>query len=543
MAGGKETPRQKMIGMMYLVLTALLAMNVSKDILNAFVTINESLVKTNSTFDKKNNVTTNAFELAMLNDERKTKPFATAATSIRSKAKDIDKFITELKSELLQHVDKLPKETADTIQLARFGSKDNYDVPTHFLIGEDPEKATGKAVELKEKINNFRQDILGLIKKSVNKPGAAATFEQGLGLKTERVYSLFEEMEVSWENNLFYHVPLAAVIAHLSRIQNEVKNAEGDAINLLYNEISAADFKFDTLAAKVVAPTSYVLTGNEYTADLFVAAFSTTQDPQIWLGEVDSVTNKIKGTVDSTSVKVFRGIGTYTIKTGGEGLQKYTGLIRVKSPDNSYKSYPFRSQYMVARPAASVSPDKMNVFYIGVDNPVTITAAGVAPSDLSPSLQGGTLSKSSGPGQYIVRVSGGTLATVNVGAKINGNNQNMGSFKFRVKRVPDPVAFFAGKKGDDKISKGELNSAQGVMAKLENFDFDLKFDIKSFDITMNINGGIATASSNSNRITPEQATMLKNAKTGTRVFFENVRALGPDGTVRKIPGVNLKVGQ
>lgn len=541
MAGGKETPRQKMIGMMYLVLTALLAMNVSKDILNAFVTINESLIKTNANFDEKNNVTSNAFEIAMLNDERKTKPYYTAAKSIRQKAKDLDKFIIELKSELFQHVEKLPKEVADTLKLARSNSKDNYDIPTHFLIGDDPEKATGKSIELKEKINNFRKDILGLVTASVKKPGAAASFEHGLGLKTDRVYSLFEEMEVSWENNLFYHVPLAAVIAHLSRIQNEIKNCEGDAINLLFNEITASDFKFDTLAAKVVAPSSYILAGNEYTADIFVAAFSTTQNPQVWLGDVDSVTNKIKGPTDSASVKVSRGIGNYVIKTSSEGLQKYSGLIRVKSPDNTYKSYPFRSEYMVARPAASVSPDKMNVFYIGVDNPVTITAAGVAPSDLNPSMQGGTLRKASGPGQYVVRVSGGAQATVNVGAKINGNNQSMGSFKFRVKRVPDPVAYFGSKKGDDKVSKGELQITPGLTAKLENFDFDLKFDIKSFDITMAVNGGIATESSSSNRLTSAQQTMLRNAKTGSRIFFENVKAMGPDGVMRKIPGVNLKV--
>lgn len=541
MAGGKETPRQKMIGMMYLVLTALLAMNVSKDILNAFVTINESLVKTNANFDAKNNITTNAFSLAMLNDERKTKPFATAATAIRTKAKALDKFIIELKSELFEHVEKVEKATADTIQLARVGSKDNYDIPTHFLIGDNPEKANGKAIELKEKIDNFRKDVLGLIKATVKKPGAAANFESGLGLKTERVYSLFEEMEVSWENDLFYHVPLAAVIAHLSRIQNEIKNCEGDAINLLFSEISAADFKFDTLAAKVVAPTSYVLTGNEYTANLFVAAFSTTQNPQVWLGEVDSVTNSIKGPIDSTSVEVTKGIGRYIVKAGAEGLQKYSGLIRVKSPDNTYKSYPFKSEYMVARPAASVSPDKMNVFYIGVDNPVTITAAGVAPSDLSPTMSGGSLTKASGAGQYIVRVKGGNEATVSVGAKINGNNQNMGSFKFRVKRVPDPVAFFAGRKGDDKISRAELKVTPGVLAKLENFDFDLKFDVKSFDISMSVGGSIAIASSSSNRITPEQLNLLNNAKPGSKVYIENVKAMGPDGTMRKIPGVNLKV--
>ena len=103
------------------------------------------------------------------------------------------------------------------------------------------------------------------------------------------------------------------------------------------------------------------------------------------------------------------------------------------------------------------------------------------------------------------------------------------------------VAFFAGRKGDDKITKGELSVTPGVIAKLENFDFDLKFDIKSFDVTMSVNGGVATESSTSNRITPGQLTMLTKAKTGSRVFFENVRAMGPDGTMRKIPGVNLKV--
>src|ERR1039458_8580674 len=111
---------------------------------------------------------------------------------------------------------------------------------------------------------------------------------------------------------------------------------------MLYSEISASDFKFDTLAAKVVAPSSYILAGSDYTADVFVAAFSTTQNPQVWLGEVDSTTNTIKGPIDSTSVKVDRGIGTYTVKTGSEGTPKWGGLIRIKSPDNSIKSYRFK---------------------------------------------------------------------------------------------------------------------------------------------------------------------------------------------------------
>jgi gliding motility-associated protein GldM len=181
----------------------------------------------------------------------------------------------------------------------------------------------------------------------------------------------------------------------------------------------------------------------------------------------------------------------------------------------------------------------MNVFYIGVDNPVTISAAGVAPENLAPSIAGGTISGSKG--KYVVRVSGGSEATVTVGAKFGTQNKPMGSFKFRVKRVPDPVATVAGKKGDDVVSKAEVMGIQGVLAKLENFDFDLKFEVISFDLSMNLKGSFVTESSQSNRLSPNMQSLIKSAGTGTKIYFENVKVKGPDGTVRKIPGVNLKV--
>jgi hypothetical protein len=117
----------------------------------------------------------------------------------------------------------------------------------------------------------------------------------------------------------------------------------------------------------------------------------------------------------------------------------------------------------------------------------------------------------------------------------------MGSFKFRVKRVPDPVATVAGKKGDDVVSKAEVMGIQGVLAKLENFDFDLKFEVISFDLSMNLKGSFVTESSQSNRLSPNMQSLIKSAGTGTKIYFENVKVKGPDGTVRKIPGVNLKV--
>jgi len=322
---------------------------------------------------------------------------------------------------------------------------------------------------------------------------------------------------------------------------NDVKNAEGDVVNELFAAISANDFKFDNLTAKVVAPTSYVFTGDHYTADIFVAAYSSTQNPTVYLCDYDSVTKKPIGAIDSTSVKVVAGLGKYDIQAGSVGLQTYKGLIRVKKPDGTWDSYPFKQEYMVAAPSAAVFLEKMNVFYIGVDNPISISAAGVAPSDLQPSLTGGTMTSAGKPGSYIVRVSGGTEATLNVSAKMNGSAKSMGAFKFRVKRVPDPVAYVGNLKADGMMTKAELQGQSGVFARMENFDFDLKFNVVSYVMSMNINGVFVEKKANGPGITPEMKQMLTGVKPGNKVFFEQVTVQGPDGTLRKIPGVNIKV--
>jgi gliding motility-associated protein GldM len=533
MAGGKETPRQKMIGMMYLVLTALLALNVSKEILNAFIIVNTGLEKTNINFTNKNEVTYTAFEKALANDEKKVRKYYDRAMSVKKESEKMVKYIEDLKLELMREVDKV-----DTLSNLQFmASKDNYDIPTHVLIGDDPENATGKARDLKEKIKTFRETLLSFVDVK-DRPNMK------IGLTTENVYSFAEEKEVTWESNAFYHNPIAAVITILSKLQNDVKNAEADVINNLYKQIDVGSFKFDTLSARIVANSNYVLIGDEYKSEIFVAAFSTTSNPKVWLGNVDTVKNEIVGPIDSTSVKVERGVGIYTNKPSSEGEQKLGGLIRVKNPvDNSWVSYPFKTTWMAARPAAVVSPTKMNVFYIGVDNPVDISVPGVPAENLSPSLSGGG-SISGSRGKYIVRVTKGPKVTVNVGAKIGGTNKSMGSSEFRVKSVPSPVTNFGGKRASDPtngISKAALGGAQGVIAEMVDFDFDLKFQVLSFDVTMLIGGSEITKPSNGNMLSGGQKEILAKAKTGSKIYIENVKVKGPDGSIRSISGVTLKV--
>ncbi|CAN5320989.1 gliding motility protein GldM [soil metagenome] len=543
MSGGKQSPRQKMIGMMYLVLTALLALNISKEIINAFITIDSGLVTTNKNFSEKNDMTYMAFEKAKHNDEKKVAPIYAKAMEAKKKADDMCKLITEIRGEMVAHSAGVEPKVGDTLRLTLLDKPDDYDTPTHFMIGDDPANVTGKAKELKAALSKYFDEMTKLVP-DASKAAFTARIKPSV---PGDIYSAEHEKMISWEWYNFYHAPIVASIAQLDRIVNDVKNAEGDVINELFASISASDFKFDALSAKVIAPTSYVFTGDHYTADVLVVASSSTQKPTIWLGDFDSIKQpdgsfKLKsGTIDSTTVKIEGGTGKYDMVAGAVGLQTWSGLIRVKKPDGNWDAYPFKGEYMVAAPSAAVFLEKMNVFYIGVDNPISISAGGVAPSDLQPSLAGGNLRSSGKPGSYIVTVSGGTEATLNVNAKTGGGNKSMGSFKFRVKRVPDPVAYVGNLKADGMMTKAELQGQSGVFARMDNFDFDLKFQVISFVMSMNINGVFVEKKANGPGITPEMKTMLGGARPGNKVFFEQVTVKGPDGTMRKIPGVNIKV--
>ncbi len=548
MSGAKETPRQKMIGMMYLVLTALLALNVSKEILNAFVIVEEGLNTTNVNFDGKNAILYKKFQKSLDDNKVKTEPWFNKAMDVKKRANELCKLVDDIKSELYLKVQKLPsKEVADTFKLKQLDSKDNYDIPTHFLLGETPEepKEDAKAIELKNAIIKFKAEILKT--PSGIKPEQAASYEKEkanikLGLNTDDVYSYSDEKRVHWEYNNFDHTTMAADMCIFAGIKNDIKNAESDVVGALLKAVSSEDYSFDAVEAKVVAPTSYITAGEEYTADIFVSAHSSTQDPAILIGRVDSTDKKnlkIAGTPEV--VKVSSGVGKYSVHTGAEGIQEYNGLIQVKGPDGGIKAYPFHGEYMVAKASMAVSPTKMNVFYLGVPNPVDISVAGAAPTDVVATLTGAQGSiKSVGQGHYEVNLTGGTECDINVSIKQKNTTKSMGKQHFRVKKVPSPNASFAGVTGDGPTTVAELGSAGGVIPKLDDFVFDLKFPVVSWNMSMMINGLYIDAAANGPGVTSEQRAMLQKAKKGGRVLIESVYVMAPEGK-RKINGCVLKI--
>ncbi|HBF87472.1 MAG TPA: hypothetical protein DDX39_02430 [Bacteroidales bacterium] len=564
MGHGKETPRQKMIGMMYLVLTALLALNVSKDILNAFVVVNNGLEVTNKNFKSKNESLYNDFATQMADPGKKIKvqPYFEASEQVKKEAQLVCDSIHELKRRLLiavdgGDIDEAAGEANDKNADGRFtvedkildlmlvNAKDNYDIPTHMFCGTDVTGKGAAAERLKLTLISLKENFLKILESDkleiLNKKLVIENYKTSqFGIRTDDPGETGgDESSKYWETQNFYHLASVAVVTMLSKIENDVRNAEADVVSTLLAQIGALDFKFDKLEARVVAKSNYVISGGKYEADLFVAAFSTTDKPIVVVGsDLDTTTMEFRG--DTTQVPVINGVAKYIVPAGGVGPKKYSAVIKVKKPSGEFQPYFIKDiEYMVAQPAAVVSPTKMNVFYIGVPNPVDISVSGFSADKIQASISSGSISKSSSG--WIVSQTKSGKVNINVSVKMDdGTTKSMGSSEFRVKTLPNPVAKIADK-SEGLIGKGELTAQQGVKAAMDNFDFDLKVTVKSFTVSATIKGFTKEEASSSNIFTPSQKAIIGQIERGQKVYFENIRAAMPDGTVRNLNTIAFKI--
>lgn len=539
MAGGNLSARQKMIGMMYLVLTALLALNVSKDILDAFVLVNDSLENTVNNYTEKNEILYSEFNQAKSFDPKKVTPFWQKAQIAKEKSKEIITYIKSLQVKLYQETEKITEQQADTLLLENVNGKDNYDIPTHIMVGENENLSKGLAQKLKQKLLEYKQSMYALFSKEEQK-------QLSIDLGTDDKLTSYGKE--SWEMANFYHTPLAASITILSKIQTDVKNVEYEVVNQLFKSVGKKDFNFDTIAAKVIPSSNYVLLGEKYQADVFVAAFSTTQNPEILIGDYDSTKNILTSTYDSLSVK--NGLGNYQVKTDKEGIFSYQGVIKLKTPgSNEVQQYPFQSEYIVARPSLVVSPDQMNVFYIGPNNPVSVSVPGVASENISATItgSGNTITKKSS-GKYEVKLSGGSPRNVEVkvSAKMpNGEMRSMGAMPFVVKKLPKPYA----EVGDVstitlKKSKNQLLAYSSVKAKYDpSFAFQgLKLNVVKFKVEIWRGQTFISEKKVEGRLIP---TSIKNSFNSLRrkdvVIFTNIYAKDVSGTRLPLNDVRIEV--
>lgn len=526
MAGGNLSPRQKMIGMMYLVLTALLALNTSKEIINAFVTINESLESSITSLVSKNGLSYSTFDKQLSNDPVKTKPHYDRAQKIKKYCVDLDVYINKLKDELVRETDKI-EAGVKTKALRDVDAKDNYDVPTHLLCGDKQDGRGSKATALKNEIDKFKKNVVGALD-----PADQADFKKRMDMMFNTKDPVGKEIadnKSTWEMANFYHNPVVATVAQLSKFQLDIKNAESEIVNHLLTKIDATNLKFSDVEPKVVAPTSYVIIGQQYEADVFLAAYNKTSNPEIIVG--------------GQSLPVEGGMGKYRVNPRTPGEQKWGGMIRVKQPDNTFKEYKFESSYIASAPSASVSADKMNVIYIGVDNPLSISVPGVPNEKVSFSAKGVTLTpdNAAGKGHYLAKATAPGEATIDVVAQQGEKKIPMGSFKFRLKRIPDPVAKIGGKK-EGSIPKAQLAAQSAIIPVMEGFDFNLFSKVKQFKMSRYGKGrDPIEKSSDSNTLTGDMKQIIEQSRPGDKILFEYIKATMPDGTTRDINSISLTV--
>ena len=487
MAGGKLTPRQKMINMMYLVLTALLALNVSAEILNAFKTVNGSITRSNDMIDAKNAKVKQLLEAEKKNQPEKVAELEGLVSQVETKSTDVVTYIDGLKK-----------------QLEKAESDADLEVGTRLL-------AEGKDGDLlRSKLETYKGDVDKIMTK-YKLPSAIPVDvtppPPGEG-----------GAKLSWQMAFFHMVPKVAALTILNKFENDVKNTEAMCMDRLAKEAVSVEVTLDKFEPLVSSKSSYVLVGDKYEATIGLGAYSTAIVPEVYVG--------------GTRVEVKDGKATYSVPATHAGSFTVPTLVKIPKRSGGFEEAKGELKYDVGVPAgAAVMLDKMNVVYIGVDNPITISSgAGDEKTSAIPTGGGITLTHS-GPGKYIAKATTPDLkAHINVSVK-GGKSTD---FPIRVKRIPDPVPTLGGKLRGGNAQPGTIKAQTGIVPVLDNFDFEARFNVESYDMVFVSKGEIFRATTSGPLFNPQMQTFLSRAKPKDVIYLEEIKVRGPDGTPRKI---------
>lgn len=510
MASGSVSPRQKMINMMYLVLTALLALNISKDMLKAFAKVNNSLKSNLVNINNHSEEVYTSFQESAENAPEKVGGAWLLAQDVRTHSDEVRVFISDLKDLLIANTGGYKEGTE------KLAGADNKSKVSHTMLMK-PELMGEK---FRFKLDSFRNYL-----SSLEVVHTVEELEYIVDHNFDTKDIMKDGLPVSWEEGTFNNVPLIAVLTFLTQYQVDCSTIESKIVDALYSSVSADDMKFTTAVAQVLAPKSYIMQGDSFRANISIAAFDTTQVPEILVTHVFNEDGSPDFDQSDTIDVSNRGVGEYRVKASGLGTQKSAARIHLVT-EKGVQDYDEIFEYQVAKPMAVVSPTKMNVFYRGVPNPIDVSAPGFSPEDLS--VSGSNVSiKRIKAGQYEASV----LKNAKGNAKITvkANSRTIGNpIEFRLSKIPPPIAYINGR-NDGKMARGKLSKAQGVVARLKDFPFDLKYTVISFDVRLKDGEYTSTIKCKGNKFNPEVREKILKLKPGSDVSFTNIKAKGPDG--------------
>ncbi len=507
-----------MINLMYIVLTAMLALNVSSDVLDGFTQVEDGLVRTNANVGLRNDAIYSQLEIFTSGNPEKGSFWLAKATDVRVKAASLYQLIDSLKLAIVREAD------GDDANVAEIGRRDDLEAAAVVMLAP----GDSKGAKLRGEIDAYRDFVSALIADSVKR----VSIEQSLStLPFRRPGTLVAQ---NWEVAKFENQPVVAAVTLLTKLQNDIRYAEGEALAGLLSAVDAGDVRVNELNAFVIPQSRMVMRGEKYSANIVLAAVDTTARPSIYIG----------------GSKLGNENGVYEFNTSSTGSFDYSGYLEVAHGDGSTTKHPFSSSYTVLEPTATVSATMMNLLYAGIDNPLSISVPGVPMSGVSATITNGSLIRKGD--SWVARPARvGENATVTVTANMGGTPRAVATMAFRVRKLPDPTAFITltgakgGKeryKGNRPIAKSALLASPGIEAAIDddmlNIDFQvLGFETVFFDQMGNAIPEVSSGASFSRR----QRDQFKRMGRGKRFYISRIRAKGPDGVERVLNPVEVIV--
>ena len=531
-------PRQKMINMMYLVLTAILALNVSKEVLDAFAIMDAGLVRGQRASEHRSQMEYAVFADAAKRFPEKFEARHKQAMRVKAQADLLVEHIESIKARAVAEADGLEltrlrgkdADGTDTLRaLLALDAKDDRETLTRMMVGSEPaspKQDPGGAYDLKQRITALRDSLKAL----------AGEGEPELIASLDMLFDFRDRRDASgtlnnWESTNFYDVPLAAGIAALSKLQSDIRSAENDMVKWLYRSVGLKDHKFSTLTTAVVPQSSLIMVGDSFRADVFLAAYDPKNPPTV----------SVSG--GSTLPIGIDGKAKLRLRGDQVGEHQVQGIIRFEGPDGT-EEIPYTTSYQVMAPLLVASPTKMNVLYRGVENPIDLSVPGIPAERVQASITSGRIVRSA-KGWVASGLSGSSAELYAQTQMPDGTTKRIGPVKFRVKDLPPPTAFVAGKSArESKVRKAEMTAAKGVVAKLEDTDFDAPWTVQRFRLTVLRKGGAPIEHfAVGNTFTADMATVLNACRPGDQVHIDEIKArlANGQGPVRDLTPIALKV--
>lgn len=506
------SPRQRMINLMYIVLTAMLALNVSSDVLNGFSQVQDGLNRTNLNMSARNDI---QFKyLAELYEKNPTKvgPWYNQGLELHQRTSALYLSIDSLKTEIARKADGPDGDFNNISNL------DDLEAASVTMLNP----ATQRGRILRNNIDDYRKYVSEMIPDSTKRQAVLQMLSTSVTPPPGTVGPF------SWEQKMFDNMPAIAAVTLLTKLQNDIRQAESEAMTNLITNVDIGDIRVNELNAYVIPNSNMIIRGGKYSANIVLAAIDTTQRPTIYIN----------------GSKISDQSGLFEFVANNVGQHEYNGFIEVMRGDGTLDRRPFSGKYTVIEPMATISPTMMNVLYAGIDNPISISVPGVPMSGVQASISAGTLTRSGD--QWIAHVSQvGTEVEISVSADMEGRKQSVGSMKFRVRKLPDPTAYISLKdaqgnpvqyKGTPKrISKAQLMAAPGLGAAVDDGILNITYSVVSFStIFFDSMGNAIPEVSNGANFSERQKEQFKRLKPGKTFFISGIKAKGPDGITRDI---------